>query len=181
MKESIIYFVSKFSIEEKQFFFDKDLLQVEQWEHIFSESIYNEEICIFREDGEEYMLVIKKPCLEIRNEAKNYVAQFHPVSGKNEETVEPDDITYSEIVRWLFDSHEGWEARAQEFIQSYQLKDELANLAVQNPKKRFFTVNKYEDVRSYRQESDRIKEFPCKMHCFYAKFSKYDIRRVKSL
>jgi len=61
VKESIIYFVSKFSIEENAFFFEKDLLQIEQWEQIFSESIYNEEICVFREDGEEFMLVIKKP------------------------------------------------------------------------------------------------------------------------
>lgn len=61
MKESIIYLVSKFNTDDQDFIFDQDLLTKAQWEIVFTEFIYNEEICIFREDGEEYMLVIKKP------------------------------------------------------------------------------------------------------------------------
>ena len=115
------------------------------------------------------------------NASKNYTAQYYPVSGRNQEEVEPDDITYKEMVKWLFEDPKGWESFAQEYIQSFQTEDEIENLISKNSKKRFFTLNKYEDIRSYKKESYRIREFPCKMHCFYAKFSKYDIRRVKSL
>mmetsp|Transcript_36520 Transcript_36520/g.36114 ORF Transcript_36520/g.36114 Transcript_36520/m.36114 type:complete len:266 (-) Transcript_36520:1-798(-) len=116
----------------------------------------------------------------MNNTTKNYTAQFYPVSGKNNEEVEPDDITYKEMIQWLFNDSTGWETIAQEYIESFQIDDDIDRL-LKNPKKRFFTFNKYEDIRAYKRESDRIREFPCKMHSFYAKFSKYDIRRVKSL
>lgn len=99
----------------------------------------------------------------------------------NGEEIEPEDITYSDITNWIFGDNSDWEFKAQDYIETFQCADELKNLCVKNPRKKFFVINKYEDIRAYKKESNRLKEFPCKVHCFYAKFSKYDIRRVRSL
>jgi len=109
VKEALIYLVSKFSTDEGEFYFEQDLLQKEQWEIIFNESLYNEEICIFRQDQQEFMLVIKKPCIEINNISKGYVAQFYPISSIHGEEIEPGDVTYQHMIKWIYDDCVDWE------------------------------------------------------------------------
>ena len=153
----------------------------QQWEEVFTETIYNEEVCIFREDGVEYLLVIKKPIIEYKNLSLNYTLNVFPVSGSNTDELSPEYITYNEILNWIYDDSEGWDRRALEYIEEFSKFESIHEIAETNTKKRVFILNMYEDLRNFTNENDRYREFPWNNHWFYARFSKDDIRRVKSL
>lgn len=168
-------------MDDWDFYFEKERLERDQWLKIFSERKYNEEVCVFRDNGEEYMLIITKPVIEYKNTSKDYMVHFYPVAGAKDEELDPDDLTYAEIMSWMYDGVDEWDSRALDYIDDFAIFDEIDKSLKQHPKFRIFTVNKYEDLRSYKKEDDRHKEFPCKFHWFYAKFSKYDIRLVRSM
>jgi hypothetical protein len=181
VKQSLIYLVSHFSSDEGDFIFEDDFLTRDQWETVFSESIYNEEVCVFREDEEELMLIIKKPTIQLRNHTKNYTADFFPVSALDVGEIAPEDITYKDMVEWIYGTNTDWTDRALEYLESFQAFDDIENHLKKSSRKRYIVANKYEDVRSFNKEVDRHREFPCNFHSFFAKFSKYDVRRVRSL
>lgn len=139
-------------------------MTVSKLEDIFTESIYNEEICIFREDGHEYMLVIKKPTIEYKNLSKKFSAFVFPASDAQPEELSPEDVTYNEIMSWLYEGEEDWESRAIEYIETFDKFSEIASALATKPTKKVFVLNKYEDLRSYGNEQDRYREFPCKNH-----------------
>ena len=174
-------FISILFIINIEFCFSKGCLSREQWEEVFTETIYNEEVWIFREDGVEYLLVIKKPIIEYKNLSKNYTLNVFPVSRTNAEELSPEDITYHEILDWIYEENDGWDSRAIEYIEEFNKLDSINIKAEKSTKKRVFILNKYEDLRQFTNENDRYREFPWNNHWFYARFSKEDIRRVKSL
>lgn len=177
----MLYIISNFSTEDGEFHFEQDKLTIDQWLILFNGSIYNEEVCLFREDGMEFMLAVRKPTILVQNLDMNYSVEFFPVSGAYGEELEPEDVTYREIMNWIYDDNDDWIERCQEYVEGYQEFTAIEQLLAKNPKRRYFIVNKYEDLRSYKHELDRHREFPCNFHAFYAKFSKYDIRKVKNL
>ena len=126
-------------------------------------------------------MVIKKPTIEYQNITKNYWVHIFPVSGTNTDELAPEDITYNEILNWVFTKNEEWIDRWLEYIDTFGCLDTINEKAAANTKKRVFILNKYEDLRNFTNENDRYREVPCNIHWFYAKFSKYDIRKVKSL
>lgn len=177
----MLFLISSFNIDDGEFYFQKEKLTREQWERIFRESIYNEEICVFREDEEEYMLVIKKPTIEYKNLTKNYLAYAFPASDTPGEEIEPDDVTYNEIMDWIYKDNTDWDNRSLDFVEKFDFFTNIEKKLKETPKRRVFIANKYEELRSFKGENERHKAFPCQFHCFYVKFSKYDIRKVKSL
>ena len=127
------------------------------------------------------MMIITKPLIEYSNLTKDYTLHVYPASGTEGDDADPEDVTYTEIMTWMYDSSKDWETRAIEYIDMLDPFDDINKSLKDRPKLKIFTFNKYEDLRVYRKEDEKFKEFPCKFHWFYAKFSKYDIRRVKSL
>jgi hypothetical protein len=160
VKEAILFLISHFDVHDAEFYFEKEKLTRSQWEGIFSECIYNEEVCIFREDGEEYMLIIKKPLIEFRNLTKDYTAYIFPMSGAHGEEVEPGDITYREIMDWIYGEDQQWDLKAMEYIDNFQEFIKIEQALKKHPKKRLYILSKYEDLRNYKDENERHKEFP---------------------
>ena len=169
-------------IFRKNFFFEDDKISSAQWEGILSESkvtilcvgLYNEEVCVFRQDHEEYMMVIKKPRIEYRDLVKDYTINAFPVSTRNGEEVEPDDITYNTILKWIcYDSFDNeWYHDAKTYVDNFQIYSKIDQMLKKNPKNRLFVVNKYEEIRAFKKESDRNNAFPCGFHCFHVKFER---------
>jgi hypothetical protein len=131
------------------------------------------------------MLIIKKPTIQLRNHTKNYKTDFYPVSVLDVGEIEPDDITYKDMVEWIYgsddDKNSSFQDKVLEYIESFEAYDTIESLLLKSQKKRYIVANKYEDIRSFNKETDRHREFPCNFHSFFVKFSKYDVRRVSSL
>lgn len=167
---AISFLISQFNTDSKgkllhfkpnlEFCFSKGCLSRQQWEEVFTETIYNEEVCIFREDGVEYLLVIKKPIIEYKNLSLNYTLNVFPVSGSNTDELSPEYITYNEILNWIYDDSEGWDRRALEYIEEFSKFESIHEIAETNTKKRVFILNMYEDLRNFTNENDRYREFP---------------------
>lgn len=62
-------------------------------ESILEESAVTEEVAAFERDGQEYMLVLWKPCIEYFDEENQFLILLHPWLSIDKE-LEDDDITY---------------------------------------------------------------------------------------
>jgi len=73
----------------------------------------------------------------MRNISKNYTAQFYPMTPYHGEEAEPGDITYKDMVQWIFEENKGWEFKVQEYIEGFQCFDNIDNLLLKSTKKVF--------------------------------------------
>lgn len=108
--------IEKYDHNEKKLNIEGTILERGFLEFVLDESAVTEEVAAFEREGQEFMLVLWKPCVEYFDEENQILILLHPKLSHDIE-LEDDDITYQELIKWGCNPKIKWVDRVINYLE----------------------------------------------------------------